>query len=581
MPIRTRSPRFLNRLCQSGLVPFVLAALTALCLPATRAAEPNDDLNLLLRLLSQDVCLGRVVIARPIDPLWIKDIRSLQSSPNAAVAETARAVETTAVMRREALRILETAEAKNKQLRDENSVDIVDAVRGLLPEEVSDEELDEAVRSSRITRSEAAAYRARRSAKDTALMTLGKVALLSYAHSYLADEAVRKTRRKAEMLEADALAEHLLPALRGRAGAKRDDPPVRIVTGFTGDKRQELRLLTTVFSTSDEPLTQLTLLMEIESHTRRRRAVAYIPRLEPGRGAQVFPVAYDFFVATHPAENEEVSVIRHSVWCDQFTFEGPKIPLTAGKHAATAYCALVGDQGLGYAFDHLGVGRDRDSTGYTLEFTELTGGNDTFHTKGKLLFYETDSREKPTKVTPFTGTFRGIDPPLSMRTGKAAKGRAPPPLTETRIVSPDAHLTITSGKLKSDIDLFITEDGRVEWMPRTGPLQNRVVRTPEESREAARLRAEIIRTNTLLGKARLLATEGKKEEAAKMLNDFIATNPGEDSVKRARTALDEVDALAAKGAETKAGRDARGKSSKRPGVSNPKSSAGGKPGPSD
>src|SRR4051812_45730866 len=79
----------------------------------------DDDLNLLLRLLSQNIRIGLVEIARPIDPLWIKDIRKLQSSRNPAVAKTARAVEDSVKGREDALKLLETTEAKNEQLRQE------------------------------------------------------------------------------------------------------------------------------------------------------------------------------------------------------------------------------------------------------------------------------------------------------------------------------------------------------------------------------------------------------------------------------------------------------------------------------
>ncbi|MBI3861078.1 MAG: hypothetical protein HY290_04200 [Planctomycetia bacterium] len=261
MMTSSRPRRSLRRLCTT--LPAALAVVAFAASPwfssAARGAggdAPGDDLNLLLRLLSQDIRVGKFELARPIDPLWLKDIRGLQSSPVAAVAETARAVEESAKMREAALKVLEEANAKNEQLVKENPVDIGEAVMGLLPDGVSEEDIEAALRSHRITPSEAAAYRARRAGENAALMTLGKVALLSYANSYLANDKVRGTRRLAETLEANALAEHLVPALAARAGAKRADPPLKIFAGFAIDRQHEPRLITTVFSTSDEGKTE-------------------------------------------------------------------------------------------------------------------------------------------------------------------------------------------------------------------------------------------------------------------------------------------------------------------------------------
>src|SRR5258708_35707674 len=98
--------RTLPRMGPASLAAFAFAIFAAMpwhsgATQGPAAAAPGDDLNLLLRLLSQDVRLGTLEYARPIDPLWIKDIRGLQSSSNAAVATTASAVEGAAKMREE------------------------------------------------------------------------------------------------------------------------------------------------------------------------------------------------------------------------------------------------------------------------------------------------------------------------------------------------------------------------------------------------------------------------------------------------------------------------------------------------
>lgn len=573
MMTKAMSRRSLPRTRASSPAAFAFAVFVAVSwfsAAAPGVAAADDDLNLLLRLLSQDVRLGTLELARPIDPLWIKDLRGLQSSSNAAVAETAGAVEESAKMREEALKILADVEAKNERLREENPVDVVDAVSGLLPDGISDEDIDEALRSGRITPSEAEAYRARRAAQDDSLMNLGKVALLSYANSYLADGTVRRTRTKAELLEAEALAQHLVPALRARAGAQRGDLPVTIVAGFGADRGRGAPLLAALFSASDEPLTQFTLLMEIRTTLGGRRAVAYIPRLEPGRGVQVAPIAYNFPVedsSADLAQKEPANVIRHTVWCDQFTFEGEEVPYAPTKTASAAYCALAAEKGRGYSFDRLGGGRVRDWSSYTLEFTEFTLAKETCHVQGKLSYYATEDRDKPSQVTTFGSTVRGLAPPSPRSNGRK---RVSPAANDTPKVIDDARLTVGSGKMKSDIDLYITESGQVELIPRTGPLQRRIVRTIEEAREAHELRADLIKHYKVLGSAREMAMDGKKEEAAQALQDYLATNPGEDRIKEAQSVLEELDALAAQGARMKEARGARGKSPNRSRLTNPR-----------
>ncbi|MBW8885854.1 MAG: hypothetical protein JF612_14000, partial [Planctomycetia bacterium] len=197
-------------------------------------------------------------------------------------------------MREAALKVLNMTNAKNEQIAKETQVNVADAIGGLLPDKVSDSDISAAVSSGRITASEADAYYARNVAKDAAFTALGTAALTSYANNYLADKSVRSTRRKAEVLEADVVAERLSQALAARAGAKRHELPVTLSSGLSADHDHEARLLTTIVSASSEPLTQLTVLMAIRTAGGDRYAVAYIPRLEPGRGVQVAPAYFDF-----------------------------------------------------------------------------------------------------------------------------------------------------------------------------------------------------------------------------------------------------------------------------------------------
>jgi hypothetical protein len=87
----------------------------------------------------------------------------------------------------------------------------------------------------------------------------------------------------------------------------------------------------------------------------------------------------------------------------------------------------------------------------------------------------------------------------------------------------------------------------------------------EEAREAHDLRADVLKHNKILGEARNMAMAGKKEEAAQALQDYIATNPGDDNVAQAKGVLQELDTLAPEGEPVREARGARGNSPKNPG----------------
>lgn len=81
----------------------------------------------------------------------------------------------------------------------------------------------------------------------------------------------------------------------------------------------------------------------------------------------------------------------------------------------------------------------------------------------------------------------------------------------------------------------------------------------------------------MLNGARRMAREGKKEEAAQALNDYIASNPGAEQAKEAQDVLKELDKLAAEGVQAKDSRDPRGSPAKQPGKTPSKSRPGMKP----
>jgi hypothetical protein len=556
----------------------ILAALAFLAFhvhSASSLAAPakarEDEIDALLRLLGQNVRIGLVEVGRPIDPVWLKDLRKLQSSAKPAVAKTARAAEDSAKQREDALKVLQSAEAKNEKLRAQMKDFAGDGFS--MFDSVSDSEIDAARRNGQITANEAEAYGMRNAARERALLELGSLGLQIYANTYLADNTVRAMRKKAEVLEADAVAELLVVALRARAGAKRDNPPLRIVAGMAGTNQDNVCVLPSILSTASTPLTRLTVLMEIRAPFGRRRAVAFIPKLEPGRGVQIAPVPYNVSIVSRSRDDasaDKAGVIRYSIWCDQFSYEGPEGPLNSSKDAKVAYCSLAAEQGRRYDFDERRRGRDR--TIYRLEFTELTANENVFRVKGNLSLFDSLNRDKPLKVTPFEGDFHSVDlapaadktpmkrpaPDPSRKTpnvfDQARKGhkspetpaREPASTSERRktgVPAPpaDAMLTISSGSEQSEIDLYVGEDGSIGWAPATGLLRDRMVRSTEQIM-AARAEAGV------MVEANRLAMAGNKEEAARLLKDYIATDPGQERVAEAERKLKQLDSLTTQGA---------------------------------
>src|SRR6185503_16431186 len=102
-----------------------------------------------------------------------------------------------------------------------------------------------------------------------------------------------------------------------------------------------------------------------------------------------------------------------------------------------------------------------------------------------------NNREKASKVTPFEAAFRAVELPAAPP-AKARKGAVPPRPTDAAILFADAQLTVGSGKMKSSIDFYINDSGRVDWIVRTGPLHNRAVSTVEEARKAHDMRADLM-----------------------------------------------------------------------------------------
>src|SRR5262249_14143920 len=154
----------------------------------------------------------------------------------------------------------------------------------------------------------------------------------------------------------------------------------------------------------------------------------------------------------------------------------------------------------------------------------LTPGKDAYHVKGKLSVYDRTDRDTTSKVAPFEGAFRGLDPPSApeqpskpTKGSKETKNATGSQKLVSLLAPADAQLSITSGSSTSEIDLIVGQNGGIQWRPRTGPLANRVVHASEEIRamqaEAAERVADVSGPNSVLTQARSLLASGKKDEA--------------------------------------------------------------------
>ena len=78
-------------------------------------------------------------------------------------------------------------------------------------------------------------------------------------------------------------------------------------------------------------------------------------------------------------------------------------------------------------------------------------------------------------------------------------------------------------KMRLQID--IQANGELIWTAGDYPLAGRAFTPAEEVMKKDAFWAEYREKNGILGKARQLARQGQKQEAKKVLNDFIATSP--------------------------------------------------------
>src|SRR5262249_30616520 len=123
---------------------------------------------------------------------------------------------------------------------------------------------------------------------------------------------------------------------------------------------------------------------------------------------------------------DQANVVRHTIWCDQFTYEGEEIPLTPTKDAEAAYCAVSAAARRSYDFDQRGISKGH--TSYRLAINELKKQNDVYHVTGTLSQFDNRDRDTVSETMPFQGTLRGVDPAAS----SPEKSKKPAPSEKTR-----------------------------------------------------------------------------------------------------------------------------------------------------
>ncbi len=483
--------------------------------------------------------MGEISIGRPLDPQWLEDVHRLESSANPAVKKAITAIGQSIKWRQDVVKMLEDTKVKNAQAVAENTVDVGDLVTGMLPENASLDDIERAVTTGQITHAQAEAYRAGIAAQDKAFWSFAKMFGTILANSSLAESGLRLLHGKAEVLEADAAAEHLTESLRARAGKAVTEAPRNVVVGAAPNRRGELNLLVAILPSAQETLTQMTLMLDIRSGMGRRHAVVYVPRLAPGEGVQVSPIPYDTRLGLKPNEEDKTErtiQIRYHVWCDQFTFESEEGPVAGLAKSRAAYCALAAQPGRGYDL----ISKNRlDKSGYRLEFEELTPDGDAYRVRGTLSAFETRDRQTASKQAPFQGVIRGS---ASVTGPAAAKGPAKGKKTTTTRSdrADDVQLSITSSLGNSEIGLSV-EDGGVSWQVKSGLGANSLVYPVSLTLARLEKAKTADKWQQVNAEVRRLISVGKKDEAVQMLRDYIDSNPAEREAASARFLLKELE----------------------------------------
>lgn len=523
----------------------LLGARVAMAEDAEQLAG-EEPLDRALRLLSHDAAMGKTSINRRSlakDPMaWEQEMAILRDSPDEAVSAAARATSAVTAQRAAGREVQRLVDEKNAPIMEQAAAENLmgELMADLVGSRITVEKLDELVRQGALSRGQADQILARESER-LARLGRGQMAFFeTLTNQVFASQEIKRLNLQADLLEGRVVAEHLLPALRARAGA---NPPPECEL-FVGGKNSPSALwpmegfaYISCRSQADYELTRLTLLVKLDLPLGTRLACAYIPRLPPRGQFRLAPVNYAILFAHAPDAQAEgggaKSMARYSLWCDQFAVEDREP--TPGKSGRLEYALQAVVPGSVYV-DRSQLPSSRvPAKSTSVKFTELTPAGDGYEVRAEVT---TPDPKNPAQS--ISGVFTG-----------SVKGVKDQPKNALAVIS------LRSGAANHELAAYVHEEGNIvlAGLGARSPLNNLVAQ--EEAQQAQAAKTEFRNLNEPLVEARKLIMNGQRDEAEQRLNDYIATSPGEKWEAEARDILDKMDWLEEQGARLKKAREAR------------------------
>ncbi|WP_254508479.1 tetratricopeptide repeat protein [Anatilimnocola floriformis] len=365
---------------------------------------------------------------------------------------------------------------------------------------------------------------------------------------------------RADVRRHQAAVETLVPALGARAGARIDqaelDVKYAVVPRGLARFPDEPMLYAVIRSRSARELTQLTVLVKIESDLGTRYATYFIPSLPPGASGRFQPVTLSKAALSDQLGNlggqPNIAKIRYAAWCNQFQATSQELTKLSTEQMVTDIWLQSVQPGLSYV--SLGGSRDGKKEAkrrFELIFRRVSPSTTGFATEFDMIDHENNDR-----ATRYHGTL--TLPPVKL--GREGQVLHAIETSKFGYVQKDEDETLlikaTAGNEKLELKL----QGRWNVMPRKWQIrfssfglrdfvpagQVPTADSPEE------------KSSTAAKAVRPLIEAGKFEEAKaaleKVIRDF-PDQPGATEAKFMLSRLDQVKAGQAKAREMQEARD--------------------------
>ncbi|WP_425619030.1 hypothetical protein NA78x_002759 [Anatilimnocola sp. NA78] len=366
---------------------------------------------------------------------------------------------------------------------------------------------------------------------------------------------------RADVRRHQAAMETLIPALTARAGARIEkaklDVKYAVVPRGLARFPDEPMFYTVIRSRSERELTQLTVLVKIESDLGTRYATYYIPSLPPGASGRFQPVTLSKAALSDQLGNlagqPNISKIRYAAWCNQFHATSQELVKLSTEQMVTDIWLQSVQPGLSY----VSLGSNREGKKEAKRRFELTFRRVSSGTTGFAIEFDMIDHQNNDRLTRYHGTL--TLPPVKL--GKEGQVLHATDTSKFGYIqnAEDEVLLIraTAGNEKLELKLL----GRWnvmprQWQVRFGSLGLRdfvpagQVPTADSPEEQSRAAAQAVRP---------LIDSGKFEEAKAALENVIRDFPDLPGANDAKFMLSRLDQIKAGQAKAREMQDARDK----------------------